>query len=227
MKDLLGPSINYSLGAQLITLFTNFFGLTKDLSPKHLILKEILGLETLVQIIELIFYTWYKQFSIKNATFDVTKFRYYDWVITTPIMLFSTMAYFIYLRSLEAKEAKEGKPKTLLEVFSENKFRIIIILLLNFFMLLFGYLQEIGFINLYASTLFGYIALCGSFYGIYDGFVHDVEDKRIFYFMFFVWSLYGVAALLPNITKNIAYNILDVFAKNFYGLYLTYLISIL
>jgi bacteriorhodopsin len=38
--------------------------------------------------------------------------------------------------------------------------------------------------------------------------------------MFIVWSLYGVAAILPFFIKNISYNILDIFAKNFFGLFL-------
>lgn len=220
MKDLLAKSLNYSLGVQVGTLFVNFFGLSKKLDPKHAILSEILGLETIVQIIELIFYTWYKNFMSSGSFMDVTKFRYYDWVITTPIMLFSTIGYYVYLKS----QQNNAIPGKLSEVFNQNKGRILLILFLNFLMLLFGYLQEIGIISLASSTILGYLALAGSFYGIYDGFVRDVEDKKIFNFMFFVWSLYGVAALFPNIPKNIGYNILDIFAKNFYGLYLSYLI---
>jgi hypothetical protein len=36
--------------------------------------------------------------------------------------------------------------------------------------------------------------------------------------------LYGVAAMFNSVWKNVSYNILDVFAKNFYGLFLSYLI---
>jgi bacteriorhodopsin len=221
MGSLLNQTINYSLGAQILTLLTNFFGLSKQLDPKHTLLTDILGLETIVQIVELIFYIWYKNFMSIRGSYDVTKFRYYDWAITTPIMLFSTIAYYIYLKTLEKNTGRI----TLTEIFETHKLRIILILFLNFLMLLFGYLQEIGVISIYASSIFGYIALCGSFYGMYDGFVRDVSDKRIFNFMFIVWSLYGIAAMLPNISKNIGYNILDVFAKNFYGLYLTFLIT--
>jgi hypothetical protein len=223
MRELLNKSIKYSLIAQIITLFINFLGLSKTLDPKHAILTEILGLETFVQVIELIFYTWYKTFISTKGALDVTRFRYYDWVITTPIMLFSTIGYYVYLKSKQ----NDSIPIKLSEVFSQNKGRILLILFLNFLMLLFGYLQEIGVISLASSSILGYLALAGSFYGIYDGFVRDVEDKKIFNFMFFVWSLYGVAALFPNIPKNIGYNVLDIFAKNFYGLYLSYLISLL
>jgi bacteriorhodopsin len=43
--------------------------------------------------------------------------------------------------------------------------------------------------------------------------------------MFVVWSLYGVAAVFDFTTKNISYNILDLFAKNFYGLFLYIIIK--
>jgi bacteriorhodopsin len=35
-----------------------------------------------------------------------------------------------------------------------------------------------------------------------------------------VWFIYGLAALMSYKTKNIMYNILDLFAKNFFGIYL-------
>jgi hypothetical protein len=41
--------------------------------------------------------------------------------------------------------------------------------------------------------------------------------------MFGIWSLYGVAAWFPSALKNASYNILDIFAKNFYGVFLSYL----
>ena len=47
---------------------------------------------------------------------------------------------------------------------------------------------------------------------------------KLFLYFFFFWSLYGVAALFPYDIKNSFYNILDLFAKNFFGLFLSYLI---
>jgi len=44
----------------------------------------------------------------------------------------------------------------------------------------------------------------------------------LFLFVFIVWSIYGVAAMMPTPYKNISYNILDIIAKNFYGLYIYY-----
>jgi hypothetical protein len=230
MKHIVKQSINTSLIAQGITLFVNFFGLAKDVGPTHLVLKEILGLETFVQIVELLFYIWYRNTHSLNGQ-DITRFRYYDWVLTTPVMLFSTMCFYVYLKTIESdqvtKENTNKKPVSIWSIFKEHKSRILQILFLNFLMLLVGYLQEIHIVSLTTSTLLGFGALFGSFYGIYDTFVKDVSDKRLFLFTFFVWSLYGIAAMFSVDLKNISYNILDIFAKNFYGLYLSYYISTL
>jgi len=51
-----------------------------------------------------------------------------------------------------------------------------------------------------------------------------VSGWKIYLYFFFFWSLYGVAALLPYYIKNTFYNILDLFAKNFFGLFLSYII---
>ena len=42
----------------------------------------------------------------------------------------------------------------------------------------------------------------------------------LFFTMYAIWSLYGVAAALDDVPKNVVYNGLDVVSKNFYGLFL-------
>jgi hypothetical protein len=60
---------------------------------------------------------------------------------------------------------------------------------------------------------------------IYEKFARYSENgKKIFYYFFITWSLYGFAALMPYHYKNISYNILDLFAKNFFGLYLAFIL---
>jgi hypothetical protein len=60
---------------------------------------------------------------------------------------------------------------------------------------------------------------------IYEYFAKfSLFGTEIFLYFLIVWSIYGVAALMSYKTKNIMYNILDLFAKNFFGLYLGYVI---
>jgi hypothetical protein len=216
-------SLDGSLSIQTITLITNLFSLQAQLNPNDNILKDILGLETLVQVIELIFYIWYRTFLL-HKTSDVTLFRYYDWFLTTPIMLFTTACYYLYLESEEQVES-EKTDLSLQKIFQENQNSFLGIFICNALMLLFGYLQEINILSIVSSSILGYLSLLGSFGILYTEFVKKVPKKQgLFYFMFGVWSMYGVSAMLSTIPKNVMYNILDIIAKNFYGVFLSYVI---
>ena len=65
-----------------------------DLSKNDLILKEILKIETLVQVVEGAFYVWV-MYALKDMN-KMTPRRYIDWMITTHVMLLSTIIYFKY-----------------------------------------------------------------------------------------------------------------------------------
>jgi hypothetical protein len=220
MNGLLVRSIEGSLLVQILTFIMNLFAFTIPLTRWDAALKEILALETLVQTVELVFYGWYRNEMLARIS-DITRFRYYDWAFTTPVMLFTTASYYGYL---ESKEKNKKEPFSVVQFLKDNLTPITIMVVLNAAMLAFGYLQEIGLLSILWSSLFGYVSLMGSFRVLYE-FVAKVPNQQgLFWFMFFVWSLYGVAAMLNPIGKNISYNILDIFAKNFYGLFLGYLI---
>ena len=221
MTGLVRASIDTSLFIQLVTLLLNFFAFLVPIDSWDFALKEILALETFVQIIELIFYGWYRGQLIQKV-YDVTQFRYYDWSITTPVMLFSTASYYGYL---DRKQEDGKEPFSVLDFLKTNSNWIVLMLLCNASMLGFGYLQEIGLLSIVWSSIFGYLSLIGSFSLLYWNTVSKTPQQQgLFWFMFSAWSLYGIAAMFPSKEKNIGYNILDVFAKNFYGVYLSYLI---
>lgn len=215
MKVLVEQTLRASLGIQWVTLVLNLGSLTHPIPAFHSALKQILAVETIVQVIELIFYTWYA-FQIHRIA-DVTRYRYYDWLVTTPLMLFSTMVYYEYRNSEE---------RVTMETFWKKHWKeVLVVAGWNVWMLTFGYLQEIGVVSLITSTLLGFTGLFGSFYTIYREFASKTPDNLpLFWFMFGVWSIYGVAAWLPTTLKNASYNILDIFSKNFYGIFLSYLI---
>jgi hypothetical protein len=92
-------------------------------------------------------------------------------------------------------------------------------------MLFFGLLGELDIANKYVTFSLGFVFFYLSFKEIYDNYVGDNEiNKGLFNFLFVVWSLYGIAALFNFEIKNISYNILDLFSKNFYGLFIFYII---
>jgi hypothetical protein len=216
MKELLTTTLYASLTAQWSTLFINFFSLTETLPVKDLILQTVLWIETLVQVIELAFYSWYAYYfkTVAEATF----YRYHDWAVTTPLMLFSTMVYYEY-------KNKPEEVVTLQSFWDEHWQDVLIVFGFNAVMLLFGYLYERNVIDLMTSQGVGFAGLIGSFYVIWDRFASkSSENYPLFWFMAIVWGLYGVAAFASPALKNASYNILDVVAKNFYGVFLSILI---
>lgn len=216
MKEAIRWSLDASLFAQWSTLFVNFFSLYQILAPKDLILQTVLWIETFVQVVELAFYTWYAFHfhSVAEATF----YRYHDWVVTTPLMLFSTMVYYEY-------KNKPEEEVTLESFLQEHWQDVLVVFGFNMVMLVFGYLYELKMLDLITSQVLGFIGFAGSFYVIWDKFASKTPENYWLYgFMFVIWALYGVAAMFNSIWKNVSYNILDVFAKNFYGLFLSYLI---
>jgi hypothetical protein len=145
-----------------------------------------------------------------------------DWVITTPTMLITLISYLIFL---QAKVTKQTGNLRLISILKNNYKTLIPILCLNWLMLLFGYLGEIKVLSLFYSVILGFIPFLIYYYMIYKNYVLDNSNGfKIFIYFFFFWSLYGIAALLPYYTKNVLYNILDLFAKNFFGIFLVYVI---
>lgn len=221
MDSIIYNSGFISLIIQLITGLVSIYGIFIPLKQEDIILRNIIIMESIVQFIELLFYLWLV-FSIYAKSVNITAIRYIDWFITTPIMLITTMLYFAYNSNKEKFKNKEGII-TLKSIFEKDYKIIIQFIILNFFMLFFGLLGELGILNrnicFVLSTLF---FLC-SFKVIYDYYVTiDSSNKKLFYFMFTIWSLYGVAFLFNYKYRNVSYNILDIFSKNFYGLYIFY-----
>jgi len=186
------------------------------------IIKQLLYLELLVQAIEGLFYIWlvYNFDSVAN----VTPKRYIDWTITTPTMLTTLIFYLIYLRYKNDK-----LDTTNLEFYSlvnDNSSALSKILFLNWSMLFFGYLGEMKILSTVSGVLLGFVPFLMYYYAIYEKYAvkSGEEGVKLFWYFFFFWSLYGVVALLPYNLKNSLYNILDLFAKNFFGLFLSYII---
>ena len=145
-------SMIFSLLVQIITGLISLHGIFIKLDFNDKILSDILFLETIVQIIEFLFYVWmtYTFVNIKNLAAR----RYIDWVFTTPTMLLSTI---MFMKYLEAK--KNDKIIKTMEFFQTYKKDIISIFVLNFGMLVSGLVGEIKplfkiYFNLYWIWVF-------------------------------------------------------------------------
>ena len=223
IKKVLNYTLVIYIYIQLLTLILGLFISIKKIPSDYVLIKELLFLELFVQIVEGSFYIWLA-YNFKNIT-NITPLRYFDWSITTPTMLITLISYLLFL---DAKAKHQTHKLTLTSIVKANYSTLISIIFLNWSMLLFGYLGEIKVIPVFYSVLLGFIPFLIYYYMIYNNFVSKNSNYttgyNVFIYFFFFWSLYGFAALLPYYSKNILYNILDLFAKNFFGLFLTYII---
>jgi bacteriorhodopsin len=229
-QNLLKYSVFISLFVQVLTGIFTLKGVFVKVPAKDIILTEIITLETIVQFIEGIFYTFIALAINKIDTNLITRRRYLDWFITTPTMLLSTIMFMAYENlntnetygNMENKD-KNDEPLNLTNFMKKYKNIFIKIAIYNALMLLFGYLGEIEILNIWLSTSIGFVFFYLAFEQIYTNFVKNSpskENKMLFTFLFIVWGLYGVAAVLPLVPKNIGYNFLDLISKNFYGIYI-------
>jgi hypothetical protein len=184
-----------SLLIQTITGILGLYGLTIPVASKDIILKQVLGLEMIVQVIEFIFYLGFLNVA---SIVSLTQKRYHDWFLSTPVMLFTTALYFYYVNNIENSKDEDSSKFNINTFAKSNSGTIILFLFLNFLMLLFGYLAELGYINRGLAFVFGTGALCCSFGIIYQKFAkYSEKTRRLFWIMFSIWLLYGVAFLLP------------------------------
>ena len=113
----------------------------------------------------------------------MTPRRYFDWVITTPIMLFTTIVFMEYQHNLVINPNKKMNIK---EFFYENKENIIKITFYNAMMLLFGILGEMNYLNKQFSVGVGFIFFYLSFKTIYDEYAKKTEyGLNLFKFLTF------------------------------------------
>jgi bacteriorhodopsin len=213
-------SLITSVVIQAITGVIEVIALFIDVPAQFSFLKQMMVLEVFVQIIEGLFYLyWLFNF---NRILKITPSRYFDWVITTPTMLVNLIFYLIFLKY---KENNTSDKLNFFDLFNQEFYTIIKVLLLNWLMLLFGYLGEISVIPVLLGVGLGFIPFLIYYYIIYKNYALLSDDGfKLFFYFFIVWAFYGVVAVLPYKIKNMCYNILDLFAKNFFGILLTYLI---
>jgi len=190
-------------------------------SSEFNIIRQLLLLEITVQIIEGLFYAWLL-FNFTSLV-NVTPKRYIDWAITTPTMLITLMFYLIFLEKREKNQ--DTTNLKFFDLIIENGKVISNIFILNWAMLFFGYLGEMNILSTLTGVLLGFVPFLLYYYIIYQKYaVESSSGFKIFWYFFIFWSLYGIVALLPYYLKNSLYNILDLFAKNFFGIFLSYII---
>lgn len=198
--------------SSLILFGSSFITLIEALKNDSVRARHILNLETVVSIIAGYVYLKFvemiehKEELTKETHKQIVQYRYIDWFITTPLLILALVCFFTFY------------DKTPLHF----KYYLLAIAF-NFLMLYEGYLGETGAINKMEGFYMGFLGYIGMMLTIWCYFVHKQEryhQKLIFFVFAIIWSFYGIAYLLDDRTKNLIYNILDVFSKTMFGLFM-------
>ena len=170
-------------------------------------IRHILNLETCISVVAAFFYglfmTKINQVKINYREINVN--RYVDWSITTPIMLLVLVLAFCY----------NTKQQVSLGAF-------VLILILNYGMLGFGFLGENKIMDKLKANLIGFLFFISLYGFIFFKYIknYNLFDNNILYLSFLIlWSIYGIAYWFNEKSKNIAYNILDLLSKCFVGIF--------
>ena len=173
--------------------------------------RHVLNLETCISIIAGYFYSNFIKeidaFSKHYKPIDweyITKTRYIDWTITTPLMLLTLSIVLSY---------NLGKKVSV--------FIILPIIILNYSMLYIGYLGETKVLDRWTASFLGFIPFIGMFYILFKNYLKPkyVFANYLFYSIYLVvWGLYGIVYLFNDEYKNIMMNVLDCIAKCLVGL---------
>jgi hypothetical protein len=96
--------------------------------------------------------------------------------------------------------------------------QILILVLLDWIMLLFGYLGEKHMIDRKTADFCGFVPFFVIFAMLYLQFIKGnniMVNNIIFIAYFIIWSMYGVLYMFDEKTMNKTFNILDCIAKAF------------
>jgi bacteriorhodopsin len=204
-KEKMVRNTFYVTYAFLLTTGTiTFIEAMRNKDPK---IRHILNLETVISVVAAYFYSVFMK-KIKNKEINYKEIninRYLDWAITTPVMLLVLCLVFVYNNKTELKA-----------------WFYLIVLVLNYVMLGFGYFGETKQLNKNIAWVGGSAAFIVLYGLLYMTFIHGkniFDNKMIFWAFVIFWSGYGLSYYLDDETRNINYNILDLFSKCFVGIF--------
>lgn len=195
----------------ILLLTTTVVTFTEAIRTKTPEVRHILNLETCISIVAGYFYsiflTQIEGFNKDNVPVDwsdISKTRYVDWSITTPLMLLTLCIV------LGQHVGKKVDLSILVTVIG-----------LNYIMLYIGYLGEVKTLSTWMASFVGFIPFIAMFYIIYKNYVkpkYSFANYVLYGIYVFIWGLYGIVYLLKDDYKNITMNILDCIAKCLIGL---------
>jgi bacteriorhodopsin len=209
-KDMVKGSFYFTYVFLITTGTITFIEALRTHNPK---IRHIMNLETCISIVAAVFYGMFVEkikdveASEKDIPYaEINLLRYTDWFISTPLMLL----VLCLVLSMEKK-----KPLTIYVYF--------IVLVMDIAMLALGYMGELKLLEKRIALVLSFLAfflLYGFIWMTFMSTGKNTFGATLSYYVFLVfWSIYGVVYMADEETKNIAFNVLDLIAKAFVGIF--------
>jgi bacteriorhodopsin len=205
-KIELGSTLKTSFFVSYLVLFGyTVITLIEAIRTPFVQVRHIMNLETTVSLVAGLVYTYFNT-EVQKEKPDleyISKIRYVDWMITTPMILLVLLLFY---------NPKSG-------TVDYRTYGAIVAL--NIGMLLSGYYGETGALTKVQGGGLGFAFFAGLLFLIYSCCIPKTSNITVFALFSVIWALYGVNFYLENEeTKNINYNILDVMSKAIFGIVL-------
>jgi len=190
----------------ILLLTTGTITFIEALRTKVPMVQHIMNLETCISVVAGYFYSIFheKVKKMKKINWkEITRLRYIDWAITTPIMLLVLSLVLSFNIKTNIK----------LHWFALTVF-------FNYALLYSGYVGETGQLEKMTASVIGFISLFLMYGLVFINYLLKQNRDNIVVFSMYVviWSIYGVAYHFEEEQKNITYNYLDLISKCLVGI---------
>jgi bacteriorhodopsin len=182
-------------------LISAILNLIESIRTNLSFVRHILGLEACIALIAAYFYSIF----MKKTEFgpinwpEITKYRYMDWAFTTPLMLLGLCIFLAH------------HSKTTVGIFT-----YLGIVLLDYFMLYFGYLGETKQMDYIHANIIGFLGYIGLFAVLFKYVKKNKTNIIVFSAYAVIWAMYGFVYFLDD--KILITNWLDLIAKSLVGI---------
>jgi bacteriorhodopsin len=215
--DILNITIKSYYLVFYIMIFAFILTIVSSILVNNNYLRKILMIEILITgISSFMYYSFIDKIKKFGGDFQnngkldlkvVDILRYNGWALTTPLMLIALCLVLMNTTKINI---------SLLMIFG--------IIILDYLMLLFGYLGELNILNRPFAMVLGFIPFFIIFYIIFNTFIitkYNLFNYLIFGIYFIIWTGYGIAYMFDEKIKNILTNMFDLISKGFVAIILS------
>lgn len=177
---------------------------------QHYYQAAMISMSFVALIATIIYYFFLKYLAENKLSMEkVSRLRYADWFLTTPLLILS---FTLYTSLNNGKESLDFLPLTY-------------IIGLAYGALFFGFLGETSKMNTIYAFVLSFICVGAAGYFFYKEYIEDhpkvtAELKWVFGSFAGIFGLYTITYILENKNKNMGYNILDIIGRAGFGIFL-------